>query len=91
MQLEQLDAEGLGSDGRLCATTLARAHARSGDRSGLAAALRHKQLGHMVVVLMLQSLVEGWTNEGCAAAAAVRGWAGPGVCNFADCEAIAAG
>lgn len=37
VQLEQLDDEGLDRYGRLCAVTLAKAHARSGDRTALAA------------------------------------------------------
>lgn len=36
VQLERLDAHGLDLYGRLCAITLAKAHARSGDRG-----LRH--------------------------------------------------
>jgi uncharacterized protein (DUF2252 family) len=36
VQLEQLDAEGLERYGQLCAVTLAKAHARSGDRHALA-------------------------------------------------------
>lgn len=35
IQLEQLDEEGLNLYGKLCAATLAKAHARSGDRSAL--------------------------------------------------------
>jgi len=37
VQLEQLDAGGLDRYGKLCAATLAKAHARSGDRIALAA------------------------------------------------------
>lgn len=37
VQLEQLDAAGLDCYGKLCAATLAKAHARSGDRIALAA------------------------------------------------------
>ena len=37
VQLEKLDASGLDRYGRLCAMTLAKAHARSGDRCALAA------------------------------------------------------
>ncbi len=37
VQLEKLDASGLDQYGRLCAATLAKAHARSGDRIALAA------------------------------------------------------
>ncbi|NDC15662.1 MAG: DUF2252 domain-containing protein [Synechococcaceae bacterium WB9_2_170] len=37
VQLEQLNAVGLDLYGKLCATTLAKAHARSGDRGALAA------------------------------------------------------
>jgi uncharacterized protein (DUF2252 family) len=37
VQLEQLDAGGLDHYGKLCAATLAKAHARSGDRIALAA------------------------------------------------------
>ena len=36
IELEQLDEEGLNLYGRLCAATLAKAHARSGDRKALA-------------------------------------------------------
>lgn len=36
VQLERLDAEGLDLYGRLCGATLAKAHARSGDREALA-------------------------------------------------------
>ena len=36
IQLEQLDEEGLNLYGRFCAATLAKAHARSGDRKALA-------------------------------------------------------
>lgn len=37
VQISQLDADGLDRYGRLCAGTLARAHARSGDRCAVAA------------------------------------------------------
>lgn len=37
VQLEQLDADGLDHYAKLCAATLAKAHARSGDRTALAA------------------------------------------------------
>lgn len=36
VQLEQLNARGLDHYGKLCAATLAKAHARSGDRTALA-------------------------------------------------------
>jgi hypothetical protein len=39
VDLACLDAEALGDYGKLCAITLAKAHARSGDRRGLAAYL----------------------------------------------------
>jgi len=39
VQLEQLDAGGFDRYGKLCAATLAKAHARSGDRIALAACM----------------------------------------------------
>lgn len=44
VQLEQLNAVGLDLYGKLCATTLAKAHARSGDRGALAAYMAEGKL-----------------------------------------------
>lgn len=78
VQLERLDAEGLDLYGRLCAATLAKAHARSGDRNALAAFMAEgKRFDQAITAYGLAYAAQSLSDHQRFLAALSGGWAPP--------------
>jgi uncharacterized protein (DUF2252 family) len=71
-ELEQMDPESLAAYGRMCGWTLARAHARSGDRIAIAAYLGSGDSFDQAIVAFAQAYAEQNERDYRALDAAVR-------------------
>lgn len=73
VDVDRLRPDGLATYGRLCGWTLARAHARTGDRVAIAAYLGRSDSFDRAVVEFTQAYAEQNERDHAALAAAVRG------------------